>query len=172
MTGAAKTIQDIQRAWDTQFSEVNRIVGADIYTKKNNDISFNADAFRGNALSALGAILEQGLISRLANWQEAVKAGATTNEQINAFATAQGLSQINELQSVTHDYIISLSDVVESMSDAKDSFKEFYDEVTGTTYYIDDDFSVSDRLKTTSFTVPNQQSLTDEEVEKIAKALE
>ena len=34
------------------------------------------------------------------------------------------------------------------------------------------DFSVSDQLKLTSFTVPNQQSLTDEEVEQIAKALQ
>jgi len=39
-------------------------------------------------------------------------------------------------------------------------------------YNIDNDFSVSDKLKATSFTVPNQQSLTDEEVEQIAKVLQ
>lgn len=39
-------------------------------------------------------------------------------------------------------------------------------------YNIDMEFPVSDQLKETSFTVPNQQSLSDEEVEIIAKALE
>jgi len=39
-------------------------------------------------------------------------------------------------------------------------------------YNIDNDFSVSNRLKARSFTVPNQQSLTDQEVEQIAKALQ
>lgn len=39
-------------------------------------------------------------------------------------------------------------------------------------YNTGNDFSVSNRLKATSFTVPNQQSLTDEEVEQIAKALQ
>ena len=39
-------------------------------------------------------------------------------------------------------------------------------------YNTGNDFSVSNRLKAVSFTVPNQQSLTDEEVEQIAKALQ
>ena len=38
-------------------------------------------------------------------------------------------------------------------------------------YNTQNDFTVSDKLKNISFTVPNQHTLTDEEVERIAKAL-
>lgn len=39
-------------------------------------------------------------------------------------------------------------------------------------YHTDQSFPVSNRLKEVSFTVPNQHTLTDEEVERIAKVLE
>lgn len=41
-----------------------------------------------------------------------------------------------------------------------------------TLYHVDQPFPTSNRLKNSSFTVPNQHTLTDEEVELIAKVLE
>lgn len=137
-----KTQESFNWAWENQFKAVNESLGEngkELFSNANNQVTFNASVFRDNPLEAMGAVLEAGLISRLSSYQDAQKAGATTDEQIQAYQTAKGLSNINELQAVTHDYIISLSDVVESMSDAKDNFKEIYDDITNSSHYAKKD---------------------------------
>jgi tape measure domain-containing protein len=127
--------------WNNRFVEINKTVGDSLFTldEANKAIYFNAQVFRENTLGSLSAIYENELLNVLANWEEAQKEGARTWEQFNAFATATGTNTINELQGITHDYIMTLGDVVESMADAKDNFKDIYDELTGLNAYAERD---------------------------------
>ncbi len=131
--GASGVLAD----WNNRFTQINETVGDGLFSldEANESIRFNADVFRENTLASLSAIYQFDLLNVLSNWQDAAKEGATTWEQFAAFAKAQGISNINELQEITHDYILTLSDVVEGMTDAKDSFKDFYDELTQTGFY-------------------------------------
>lgn len=144
MAGSGGATQnDVTQTWDYAFSKINDSIADTLFDLSDgmDSVSFDAQVFRDNTLKSLSELYNYDLLNVLANWEEAAEAGARTWEQFAAFAESTGVSQINELQAVTQDYILSLADVVDGMTDAKDSMKNLYDEVTSTSFYSDKDLS-------------------------------
>jgi len=137
------TQENIRFAWENQFSKANEAVGDSLFDLGGafEKVTFDANVFRNNTLASLSAIYNQGLLPTLSDWTQGYKDGVRDDIELGQWAVAQGIENINKLQEVTHEYIVSLSDVVDTMSDAKDTFKELYDDLTGTTTYEDRDLA-------------------------------
>ena len=144
------TMSTADYVWKNSYDAINQALGENLYTRedsytyntstgeetfKESTFQFDADVFRNNALQAMGLILEEELSSRLSDWRDAVDAGASAQEEIIAWQKAQGMSNLYALQEITYDYLLTVSDVVDGMSDSKDDMKTIYDELTGTTAY-------------------------------------
>ena len=77
------------------------------------------------------------------DWKKAGSPGAMLNVRIAEFT--------NEFQEMLGSYTMSLLDEMDKLKDAKENFKEYFDEITGTSYYetqkLTQAFSEVDKLR-------------------------
>jgi len=157
------TVEDVLAIWESQFSKVNKQVEADIFILADNykRITFNAQAFRENALAALGAVFEFGLTNRLADWREAKEDGARTDAEIASWTTAKSIDNANNMQEAAHDFIMSMSDVVDTMIGAKDSFKDLHDDLSTSFKFVERDLERAQKTVKGLITGSGAVSFTD-----------
>ncbi|WBC28532.1 tail length tape measure protein [Thiohalocapsa phage LS06-2018-MD03] len=82
----------------------------------------------------------EGVTSFIKFLDDSITSGSLDLEARGTNLTTEMVSGwVNDLQEAIGEYAVSMIDVLNEISDTKDTFKEFYDEITGTTEYASDD---------------------------------
>jgi len=144
-----------------RIGNINENVGKTLFeiNEAQNVVTFSAKTFRENTLQSLSALFNENYLQLIADWKEAEKDGARGREEILAWTKARGIENINQLQEITHEYISTLSDVVSGLTDAKDSFKDIFDELTTGIKFADRD--LEEAQKTVSGLIGKDSNYTE-----------